>query len=264
MRQFTILFLFAALTIFPLTAVPLAFLLDHPSEDYPLGETVRWEGDDAPLLALLPNVPGAQAVTKRFFAFKPEITVERFFRMDLPPKYALDTSAGRRLLFTDIVNSFGNPDTQVGYTYHSATKKREVVFLKKSYISNRQGRRQDPIQFTPFELPSQISYYQFIDEAMLSGSVFRQTLVVGDSFLNSLSINENQLWFGIFPVIGSRDIRNELLAFIHDNQLYLYSCTQLAKEPMAKKLGLPLHLPSMFTKRMDVIARWLGDQLANP
>ena len=136
MRQFVNLSLFTVLTLSHLTAVPLASLLDDPAKELPLKATVRWEGEgELPPLTLLPDVPGALPIRQRFLAFQPEVTVEMFFQMDLPQGYLLDTPEDRRLLFTDIVNSFGKPETQVGYTYHSNNQESgDCIVTKELYF----------------------------------------------------------------------------------------------------------------------------------
>ena len=245
-----------------LSAISLSDLDGMAAEDFPKSKTIRWTEEGTAGLTLLPEFDGADEIIERYNSFKPELAIQRIYRIDLPGRYSVGTSEGRRVLFTDLVNIFGNPETAVGYSYHSATREKDIVLFEENYISNKRGRRQDPFSYTPGTLESEISYYQYMDEANFSGTVIEQKISVGDNYLNYTSINLKTIWFTVIPVIGKGDTRNEILIFTRKGYLYIYNCTQVKEEPLVANIGLPIHLPSMFGKRMDIMVDWIGDQLS--
>jgi hypothetical protein len=63
------------------------------AEDFPLSETVEWKGDEIPVLSILPDVPGAAEIRDRYFTYKPEITVHRLYKVDVPGVSPADSTA---------------------------------------------------------------------------------------------------------------------------------------------------------------------------
>lgn len=237
-------------------AVPFSDLAEKPDSEYPLSDTIRWEDGMIPILNLLPDVPGADIIRTRFLNYQPEVTVQRLYRMPL-------TEQKRRELFTAIVNAFGNPVDQDKYTYHSETRDKDINLFEDSYISDKDGDRKESFSYSSYNLPEKIEYYQFVDEANFSGTVLKQTIRVNDEYLTFHSTNTERMWVSIIPIMKARGSRNELLAFVDSGYLYIYNSSQIAKVPAAKRLGLPIHLPSMFRKRMDVMIAWLSDEISD-
>lgn len=256
--RFILLFCtYISLVAVSIPALPLTHFTEIPDSEFPLRDTVRWEKESIPALTLLPDVPGADRIRERFFAYKPEITIQKLYRIDLSWEEELTS----RELFTAVFNIFGSPETQVGYTYHSSTKDKDVVLFEESYVSDKRGRYKDGFFFTTDNLPETISYYQYVDEANFSGTVLKQQIEIGKDFFSFRSTNTERMWYTIIPVLKAEGTRSEMLMFTTDGVMYVYSVTQVEKEPVAKKIGLPLHLPSMFGKRMDVMTAWLEDRL---
>jgi hypothetical protein len=254
--SFLISVVFLALAVPPVQAAPLAPFTEMADEEYPIRDTVYWEKGSIPILNLLPDVPGAEGIRERFFAYRPEITVQKLYRIALPGSTLSD-----KALFTEVVNILGSPKTQVGYTYHSATKDEDVVLFKESYISDSRGREKGGFAYTEATLPEKLSYYQYVDEANFSGTVLKQHIEVNGEYLSFRTTNTERMWYSIIPVLKAGGTRTEMLMFTVDDHLYVYSLTQVEEEPGAKKIGVPLHLPTMFGKRMDVMALWLEDRL---
>ncbi len=252
-----VLFLAAAFSVFP---VSLSSLIDRPDEEFPLSETVTWGEDETTVLTLLPDLPGARSIEDRFQEFSPEITVQRLYRIKLPEGIDGNTAEERLRLFTKIVNLFGRPETQVGYTYYSRTRERDIVLFDESFISDKRGRPVEGFNYNFSSLPDEIEYYQLVDEANFSSTVFLQKIMVNRDYIRFSSTNTERIWMNIIPIMKSGGTRNELLIFIHDGYLYTFNCTQIAKIPTARKLGIPVNIPSMFRKRMDVMARWMEEQ----
>jgi len=243
--------------------IPESFgnLLNRLDEEYPLSNSISRKDTDPYRLSLLPDLQVSSSIIQRFNDYHPAITVERLYRIGLSEKYSRNTPESQLALFTAIVNIFGNPETQLGYTYHSATRDKDIELFEESYISNKRGKEISGFSFTSNSLPSKIDYFQYIDEANFSGTVFEQKIIIGDDFLNYQSTNMKSLWYFIIPILKKEGTRNEVLFFTSGQYLFIYNCTQVLKEPAVKNLGFPIHLPSMFKKRMDVMTRWLGDQL---
>lgn len=237
-------------------SLPLQAYRDLPDSELPIRETVDWEDDrPAPDLSLLPNVPGARQLESRFLEYRPEVTVQKIYRISLGEEMAQEK------LFAAIINILGRPESQVGYTYHSATRDEDVVLFEESYISNKKGKKAEGFSVEPDNLPNSLSYYQFVDEANFSGTVLRQRIEKGEGYLSFRSENTERMWYAIIPVLKAGGVINDMLIFPDGDTLYVYSTTQVEKVPAAKKIGLPLHLPSMFGKRMDVMAQWMEEQL---
>jgi len=255
-----IIFLFA--TFFS-HAEPTFSFMNIPIEEFPLEKTIRWDDDSVPELTLLPEVPGAEIIRDRFLDYEPDVTVQRLYRLPLAERVDTRTPMGRRELFSAIVNALGSPGRQVEYEYHSATRDEYINLFEESYISDEDGEEVAGFQYEPGDLPSKIEYYQYVDEANFSGTVLRQMIRVGDDYLTFHSSNTERMWVKIIPVLKPDGSRNEVLMFTHDEVLYVYNTTQIAKEPLAKKIGLPIHLPSMFRKRMDVMAEWLTEEISD-
>ncbi len=237
-------------------------LLNRPAEEYPLSNTVSLKNSNVYSLSLLPDLPGSKSIVTRFNNYQPEFTVERLYRFLLPVKYSGNTPESRLALFTDIVNILEKPETQVGYTYHSSRKDEDVVLFKKLYISNKKGKQISGSVFSMDTLPKEFSYYQYVNEANFPGTVFKQTILVNDSFLSYRSTNIKTIRLFIFPVVKKMGTRNEVLFFTDRDYLYIYNCTQILKEPALKSLGFPINLSSMFRKRMDVMVEWIKDRLS--
>ncbi len=245
----------------PLWAVPLASLVNREADEYPLREDINWEAQDEPDLTLLPDLPGSAEIKSRFMAYEPELTVQRLYRFEIPEGFSGNTAEERLKLFTAVVNIFGRPETQVGYVYRSHTREEETPLFEDNFLSNKRGRRVDNFWFTPETLPEEFEYYQVVDEANFSKTVFSQRIAVDSESLWFTSINEERIWLKFIPLLGAGKTRNELFMFVHDSFLYTFNCTQLKKVPAAKKLGVPVNITSMFRKRMDVLAYWMEDQL---
>ncbi|MCK5198357.1 MAG: hypothetical protein KAR21_08405, partial [Spirochaetales bacterium] len=248
MKYFTIIMLLFSLSA-GLAAESPADLGNRPDDDFPLSKTIYRDGDSTPELTLLPDVPGAEVIRERFLSYKPEITIQRIYRIKLSELFSGDTADQRVSLFTEIVNIFGKPETQVGYTYHSATRDKDIVLFEESYISDKRGKQISGFSYTPNTLPGKIDYYQYIDEANFAGSVFDQKIIVEDDFLRYQSTNIKSLKFFIIPVLKKEGTRNDILFFSSGEYLYIYNCAQVLKEPAVKNLGFPIHIPSMFRKR---------------
>jgi len=245
-----------------LTAETSSNLLNRSGEEYPLSNTVTMEDSEVFRLLLLPDSPASAGIIQRFTNYQPEITVERLYRIDLPVKYSDNTPEIQHLLFTDIINILGKPETQVGYTYHSSRKDDDVALFEELYISNKKGKQIPGFVFSIDTLPKDFSYYQYVDEANFPGTVFEQNILVADNFLNYQSTNITTVRLFIFPIVKKKGTRNEVLFFISRNYLYIYNCTQLLKEPVLNSIGFSVNMPSMFRKRMDVMAEWLEDEIS--
>src|SRR6056297_2439522 len=76
--------------------VPFSDLAEKPDSDYPLSDTVRWEKGMIPILNLLPDVPGAASIRNRFFNYRPEVTVQRLYRLPLADHVDVGSTEGRR------------------------------------------------------------------------------------------------------------------------------------------------------------------------
>ncbi|MDA3938108.1 MAG: hypothetical protein PF693_02210 [Spirochaetia bacterium] len=252
-----LLFLFITFT---LISEPIGNILNRSDEEYPLSNSVSRE-DESYQLALLPNLPASKSIIERFNDYHPELTVERLYRIDLPSKYSSVSPESMRILFTDIVNILGKPETQVGYTYHSSRKDDDVALFEELYISNKKGKQISGFVYSLYTLPKDFSFYQYVDEANFPGVVFEQNIMVDDDFLSYQSTNIETIRLFIFPVAKKKGTRNEVLFFKSGNYLYIYNCTQLFKEPALSSLGFSVNMSSMFRKRMDVMAEWLEDQL---
>ena len=253
--RFILIFcIYISLVSVSVPALPLTRFTEIPDSEFPLRDTVRWEKELIPVLTLLPDVLGADKIRERFSAYKPELTIQKLYRINS----LSDQELTNRELFTVVSNILGAPETQVGYTYHSPTKDKDVVLFEESYVSDKRSRHKDGFSFTTVTLPETISYYQYVDEANFSGTVLKQYIEISKDFLSFRSTNTERMWYTIIPVLKAEGTRSEMLVFITGGVMYVYSVTQVEKESAAKKFGLPLHLPSMFGKRMDV---WLEDRL---
>lgn len=244
-------------------AAPFSIFSEKPDSEYPIADTVEWEKGSIPILSLLPDVPGSEIIRNRFFTYRPEVTVQRLYRIPLNKNIQTAPDKNRQKLFLDIINAFGNPEDQVEYKYHSSTRDKDINLFEESYISNKDGERQPTFSFSLENVPERIEYYQYVDEANFSGTVLKQTITLGEDYLTFHSTNTKRMWVTIIPVMKAEGSRNELLAFVDDGYLYIYNSSQIAEVPAAKKLGLPIHLPSMFRKRMDVMKDWLTNQISD-
>lgn len=155
-----------------LAAGSFSNLLNRSDEEYPLSNTVFREDSEASRILLLSDLPASASLMQRFYDYQPEITVERLHRIDLPAKFSNDTPESRRILFTDIVNILGKPETQARYTYYSSRKGKDVLLFEELYISNKKGKQISGLVFSEDTLPKEFSYYQYVDEASFSGTVF--------------------------------------------------------------------------------------------
>ena len=261
---FSILF-FLFFFIFSLSAESVTSLLSHPAEDYPLSNTIRWDDAEARELLLLPDdFSEADNIYSRFIDYHPQITIERLYRIKLPGEYYASNSESRLILFTKILNILGKPETLVGYTYHSSRKNKDIILIEESYISNKRGKRIEGFHFTVKNIPEKYSYYQFINDANSKGAVFEQKILVKDKFLGYQSTNIESVKIFIIPVMKNGGTRTEMVLFPSDGYLYIYNCSQILKEPVVKALGISVNVSSMFKKRMDVMAKWIADQLSEP
>ena len=236
-------------------------LFNRSNEDYPLSNTISLRDGDVLKLQLLPDSPLFENMQARFTQYHPELTLERLYRIKIPVKYSVNSSESKLSLFTAIVNILGKPETQVGYTYHSSRKDKDVVLFEKLYLSNSKGKQISGFTFSEDTLPKELVYYQYVDEANFQGSVFEQSIKVYDKFLSYQSTNIDPIRFFIFPIVKKKGMRNEVLFFTAGQYLYVYNCTQISKEPAEKKLGFSISMTSFFRKRMDVMAEWMEDQL---
>jgi hypothetical protein len=268
------------------------------AEDFPLSETVEWNGDEIPVLSILPDVPGAAEIRDRYFTYKPEITVHRLYKVDVPGAFSADSTATNaktgagatatadaqgqgseksgpneagsneaggapKEVLHIFLNILCDTDSQTGYTYHSSRRDKDIELIEKSYRVNEKGRRIEDLSF-PVDgpLPETVEFRQYIKEANFGGAEFLQKIKLGKNYISYTSTNLERLWFSIVPLIGSEGIRNEYLAFQYRGQWYLYMASQVQKMPTINKiLGEPVHIPSFYGKRMDVAKEWLTDQL---
>jgi hypothetical protein len=268
------------------------------AEDFPLSETVEWNGDEIPVLSILPDVPGAAEIRDRYFTYKPEITVHRLYKVDVPGAFSADSTATNaktgagatatadaqgqgseksgpneagpneaggapKEVLHIFLNILCDTDSQTGYTYHSSRRDKDIELIEKSYRVNEKGRRIEDLSF-PVDgpLPETVEFRQYIKEANFGGAEFLQKIKLGKNYISYTSTNLERLWFSIVPLIGSEGIRNEYLAFQYRGQWYLYMASQVKEMPTINKiLGEPVHIPSFYGKRMDVAKEWLTDQL---
>lgn len=234
-----------------LTVSELKMMADS---DFPLRETVEKNSDDLYEMTLLPDAPGSSQLRDRFQEYGPELLVQKLYRIRIP------NVVSTRVLFTQVVNILGTPETQKGYTYHSSTRDEDTVLFKDSYISTKKGKRDTSFTYDTHTLPFKIEYYQFVNEANFSGTVMKQTITIADTHLLFSSTNIERIWYMIIPILKSEGTRSDMLFFVDDSYLYIYSSTQVREDP-STRLPISPHLPSLFGKRMDVLAQWMEDQL---
>ena len=244
-------------------AVSVESLADHPDKDYPLSHTIRWEEGKAPELKFLPDLSFSGDIYRHFMQSHPEISVERLYRIDMSAKYGRDISDKEKLeIYTEITNILGKPETQKGYKYHSSRKNEDVVLFEELYISTKDGKTIPGFSFSPSKLPKELSYYQYVDEINFSGAVFKQNIKVSDDSISYESTNIEPIKLFVFTISKKRSVKTDVIFFISGNYVYIYNLTQVLKEPSVKKLGIPIHIPSMLKKRMDVMALWLEDKIS--
>ncbi|MDR1893715.1 MAG: hypothetical protein LBQ61_03345 [Spirochaetales bacterium] len=241
-------------------------LLSYPPEDYPLFNTLEREDPQdprspVPELALLPDMPGAGEIRTRYRALRPAVTVEQFYSLPMPHGFSAASAEDRIRLFTRMANIFGAPETQVGYTYHSYRRQRNIPLFEASYICDSRGRRQAPLQFRENQIPGIFSYKQFVDEANFSGVVMSQRLSITPDFFLFTSTNDDTLRYTIIPVLGPGEMQTELLVYPYRDRLCVYSCTEIKELRVRQIMGIVIRLDLMFEKRMQTLADWVTDQL---
>ena len=248
-----VLIFFFTFGLTSLAADTLAQLANHPSADYPLFARINWKEGPAPAQKLLPaDAPGAQELRTRFTDYRPEITVEQFFTIPIPAGFSVSSLEEKRRLFTKVVNIFGNPQTQVGYTYYSSTRDKNISLFEDSYICDSRGKKQNAISYTAQNLPAQINYYQYIKEANFSGTIMSQSINTTPDYINIRTTNNENMRYSIIRIMDTGGMRTDLLVFPFENKLCVYYCTQIKKEPSVKQVfGVTIHLGLMFEKRMD-------------
>lgn len=232
-----------------------SFSLDLSSFDdaqFPLINNIEWKTGTVPDLTLLPDVPGSSLVVQRFRDFKPEITVERLYRIRVSRALSQET------VFLILAHIFGNPGTQTKYLYNSYQRKKDIPLIEEAYICNERGKKLGPLVFTRDDIPGTYRYYQYIDEANFSGIVMRVALDITDDYFYVKSENTESLRYGIFPLLSKESMRTDNFIFIIDDTLYVYSLTQLKEDVKIKKIGPYTIRPfGMFGNRMDVMADWV-------
>lgn len=236
-------------------------LLFRPADAYPLGETLEWKKGEDNRLTLLPLVSGAGELMADYTSYSPEITVQRLYRFPLPDDLSGNSRESLRGLFTRIVNILGRPETLVGYTYRSSTRNEEISLFEGNYIANEKGKRTDNFSYSESTLPEALSYYQMVDEANFSETLFFQNITIGPDYLRFTSTNRERIWLKFLPLLGAGQTRTDMLMFVHEGFLYTFSSTQIEKVPTMNKLGISVNIPSMFRKRMDVMGQWLEEEL---
>lgn len=247
------IFIYSSLSLFSLEIDSIRSLDDS---QFPLIHNIEWKTGGEPELELLPEVPGAGQVRQRFSGFRPEITVERLYRIPL------NSDVNTREVFVTLANIFGNPETQTKYLYESFQRKKEVPLIEEAYICDHRGKKQPPLVFTPAGIPGTFQYFQYVDEINFSGVVMKVVLEITEQFFYVTSENTESLKYGIIPLLSKESIYTDNFVFIYRDTLYVYSITQLKNDVKIKKIGPYTIYPfGMFGKRMDVMANWIRGEL---
>ncbi len=248
------LFLFFAVSLFSLDVSAITSIEDA---EFPLTHNIVWKDDVDPELELLPSLPGTEQIQQCFSELRPEIAVEKLYRVSLSPNAAGDV----RSVFLRLANIFGNPETQTKYMYDSHWRG-EVPLIEEAYICNERGRKALPLQFGLADIPGTFEYFQYADEANFSGIIMKVSLDITERYVRVSLENVRNLRLGILSVLPKESIFVENFFFVEGNALYVYSISQLKKDISIKRIGPSTVKPAgMIRKRMDVMAGWVAGEL---
>jgi len=258
---------------FSVSAVPLSSILDK--HELPASETIEWTNDEKlPILNLLPDANGAGQVRESFFTYRPEITVQRLYRMEIDALKKLESDE----VLLHLVNILCDTDSQTGYKYRSSRRDKRIELIEESYRVDNDDNKTDDLHFgslaeagvekiqkVPADQPlASIEFRQYIKEANFRGAIFEQVIYIGKDWIRFTSTNEERLWVKIFPLMKAKGFRNEFFLFKEEGNWYVYGSSQIESMPTLNQLfGEPVHLPSMYRKRMDVYKAWMRDQLVD-
>ncbi len=148
-----IISLFLSVSLFSLDFDSVRFLDDS---EFPITHTIEWKNGDKPELALLPEFSGTEQIRQHFLETRPEITVEKLYRIPLEINGRLTVQD----LFLKLANIFGNPATQTKALYNSYLLKKEVPLITKAFICDAKGEELSPLRFSPSDIPGTYNYFQ--------------------------------------------------------------------------------------------------------
>ncbi len=246
-----IIFLSFTVSLFSMEFDDLRSLKDS---EFPVTHNIEWKSGDEPGLELLPELPGTEQIRQRFSHIRPEITVEKLYRISL----GRDNSANISSVFLRLANVFGNPETLTTYLYESGRLKKEIPLIEEAYICNARGRKASPLRFGPSDIPGTFDYFQYLDENNFSGMVMKLSLDITEQYVYLTSENAESLRYGIFPLMPKESIFMDNFLFVDGSSLYMYSISYLEHDVSIKKIGpYTINLAGMFGKRMDVMAEWI-------
>jgi hypothetical protein len=255
MTAFIVSFLFAV----SLFSLEVDVLKSFDVSEFPLTHNIEWKDGAKPELDLLPNVPGTERIQQRFSSIKPEITVEKLYKIPL----GSNTSMNTQDVLVKLANIFGNPEAQTKYLYDSSNRNQRIPLIEEAYICNSRGKKLSPLTFVLSDIPGTFEYYQYVDEANFSGMVVNLSLNITDQYVYIISENVESLKLFIFPLIPKESIYMDNFMFVEDGNLYVYSITQLKEDIKIKQIGsMTIYPAGTFGKRMDVMGDWINGELA--
>lgn len=251
-----IISLFLSASLFSLDFDSVKILDDS---EFPLTRTIEWKNSDEPELTLLPEISGTAQIRQHFLETRPEITVEKLYRIPLETEGTLNTQD----LFLKLANIFGNPETQTKSLYRSYLLKKEVPLIEKAFICNERGVKLSPLHFSLSDIPGTYNYFQYVDETNFAKVIMNISMNVTEEYYYISLTNTESLKYWIFPVIAKEHLFVENLFFVDNNALYLYSATQLKKDTTIKKIGpYNVNTARMIGNRMNIITGWVEGELA--
>jgi hypothetical protein len=162
----------------------------------------------------------------------------------------------------DIYNALRKINTLKGRKYFSATRgKPAVLFEDASRIAGEKDtkKRNDPphAAVAPFEQ----TIFIMVKDTNFGNCYYRAEIDMGGNGVKYSLANFRSINYLLIPVIKPEKLQIHLYLESLDEGVLIYGLTGVATADFAENHA---DIPSLITKRLDVIYDWIGDNIKNP
>lgn len=253
-----------------LFAITLEDILpDLTEEDYEKlrdGEILEARTLDGPINQLAPQGSLANLHTVRMERIAAEDEEKGFSINNLSlvpyPEHYESLSVEERQL--EIFNTMRAVSTQEGITYISYRRGNEPHPLIRDswYLETPRSRGREPDPVVD-ELPSRAENYVYQRDTSFGGNVYRHQYTITDReiFLD-IDNMETMRILSFIRVVRPEELNIYMATYQLEEGLLLYGLANIAdREPRVSFLGIEVHLPGAFNRRITALQEWFVAQL---
>lgn len=236
-------------------------LTDQEYQDLRSWKVLEAQTLDGPIHQYAPQGSLAQKRAMELEQHEEGFSISSVSYMPYPYSFSSMTMEEKKLA---VYNTMRRVSTQEGITYisHRRGEVPHVLIRDSWYLQTprSRGRLPDPVAEV---LPETEESYVYQRDTSFGGNVYRHTYTNTDReiFLDIDNIETMRI-LSVIPIVRPEQLTISMSAYFLDDGLLLYSIANIAERgTRVSFLGISVHLPSAFNRRITALQEWFAAQL---